>query len=72
MMFQPQRAEAFAPAQKAVMPCGCIGVMLGHAEDRVQFGIEQSACGKHHSGDMVSIERNVLVTPSEPFEPFGG
>ena len=72
MLFDQQRAESFRPSQKAVMPCGCVGIMLGHAGSRVQFGIEQSQCAQHDDGEVASIERNELLTPAEPFEPFAG
>jgi hypothetical protein len=72
MMFDPQRAEAFAPSQKAVMPCGCLAVMLGRAGARVQFGIEETACGRHRVSEIASVDKNELLTPAGPFEPFGG
>lgn len=72
MMFDPQRAETFEPSQKAVMACGCLGVVLGHAGNDVQFGIEEAACSRHRVGEVVSIDRRALLRPATPFEPFGG
>ena len=72
MMFHPVRAEAYRPSQKAVMPCGCIGVMLGHAGAHVHFGIEETACSQHRVSEITSVNKNELLTPTEPFEPFGG
>jgi hypothetical protein len=72
MLFDQQRAESFAVSQKAAMPCGCVGVMLGHTGDHVQFGIEQAACGRHREEEIASIDKDEMLTPTTPFEPFGG
>jgi hypothetical protein len=72
VMFHPVRAEAFEPSMKAVLPCGCTGVMLGHGSEDVEFGIEQTACGQHRQGEIAMVGRNALLTPTESFDPFSG
>jgi hypothetical protein len=70
--YDAVRAEVFEPSKKAVLPCGCTGLMLGHSDECVQFGIERAVCRVHREDEMASVGKNELLTPTEPFSPFGG
>lgn len=59
-------------AQRAVLPCGCSGVVVGHNDDSVRFGIEQSSCDLHEQGTIAEVDKNALLTPNQIGWPFGG
>ena len=65
-MFDRMRAELIPPMKAAVLPCGCVGVVISHDDDFVHFGIEESACDRHRGGDVALAEKGALVTPLEP------
>jgi hypothetical protein len=72
VMFDKVRAQLFSVSQKAVRSCGCTAIVLGHDSDFVLCGIEQAGCDRHGTGEMVSVKKNQLLTPTEPFNPVGG
>jgi hypothetical protein len=49
-MFDPMRAELFTLTESAVLPCGCVGVVIAHDLTAVRFGIERPRCVVHESG----------------------
>ena len=71
-MFDKIRAELFEMAQTAILPCGCTGVVIGHDDDSVHFGIERLGCDLHDEGAVVDVDKNALLTPSQIGWPFGG
>ena len=69
MPFDPIRAENCDIASSAVLPCGCVAVVLTHDANTVQFGIKDATCRQHADGEMISLEKTVLVRPVEPNWP---
>ena len=59
-MFDRIRAELFCMTQKAVLPCGCTGVMMGHHDNSVQFGIERSSCDVHEQATVPEVDKDDL------------
>ena len=60
------RAESVPVANSAALRCGCTGVVLSHDDAFVHFGIEQPACQRHTHADMVMVDKNELVMPTQP------
>jgi hypothetical protein len=68
-IFPSISASQLHMSQRAQMPCGCVGVALGHDDAGVQMGIQDNACPQHNAADVVSIDKGALVTLVQPTSP---